>query len=80
MRFVQVVWIFVGAHLGPLALLLPMSVLPDGWSRWLMMLDIPVGPGVTLPGSAVAWLMSVALGALAALWAWRWRFERQTQE
>ncbi|GMU00006.1 hypothetical protein KH5H1_41250 [Corallococcus caeni] len=79
MRFVQVVWIFVGAYFGPVASIALMSFLPKDWLRWLDVLDIPLGPGVTLPGIAMLWLLSLVLGAIAALWAWRWRFERRTQ-
>ncbi len=79
MRFVQFVWIFVGAYLGPLPFVFFMGLLPGGWTRWLVGLDIPLGPGMSLPGLAVMLLLSATLGAFAALWAWRWRFERRNR-
>ncbi|CAM4313400.1 hypothetical protein COEX109129_17935 [Corallococcus exiguus] len=75
MRFVQIVWIFVGAYLGPVVVLSLLSLLPKGWLGWLDVLDIPLGQGATLPAIAVLWLLSLVLGAVAALWVWRWRFE-----
>ncbi|RKH98174.1 hypothetical protein [Corallococcus sp. AB038B] len=79
MRFVQIVWIFVGAYLGPVVMVALLSLLPKEGFRSLEVLDIPLGQGATLPGIAVLWLLSLVLGAVAALWVWRWRFERRTQ-
>ena len=80
MRFVQTVWIFVGAYLGPLVMVSLLRLLPERWLRSRDVLEIPLGQGATLPGIAVLWSLSLVVGAVAALWAWRWRFERQTEK
>ncbi|MBZ4373332.1 hypothetical protein [Corallococcus sp. AS-1-6] len=41
MRFVQLVWIFVGAYLGPVVMLFLVSLLPEGWLRSRDALEIP---------------------------------------
>ncbi|NRD55074.1 hypothetical protein HRD49_01545 [Corallococcus exiguus] len=75
MRFMQIVWILVGAYLGPLVVLLPLRLLPEEWVRWLDVLEIPLGQSATLPAIRVLWLLSLLLGTVATLWAWKLRFE-----
>ncbi|MBZ4333326.1 hypothetical protein [Corallococcus sp. AS-1-12] len=41
MRFVQLVWIFVGAYLRPVVMLFLVSLLPEGWLRSRDALEIP---------------------------------------
>ncbi|WP_147470004.1 hypothetical protein [Corallococcus sp. AB049A] len=77
MRFVQIVWIFVGAYLGPLVMVSLLRLWPERWLRSRDVLEIPLGQEASLPGIAVFWLLSLGLGAVAAVWAWRWLFERR---
>ncbi len=76
MNFVRAVWIFVGAVVGLQVFLLLGQALPEDTSRWLSEEGVPLG-SIEVPYVVFPWVLSATVGAVLAVFLWRWRFSRR---